>query len=82
MDPPGFGEHGAEGQGEAGHQEPRPRRADVRKGRDARQLRVQAEKDDAAVRQHAADDYEVVQVRRRHLYVPESRGFRSSEKCP
>ena len=70
MHPPSLGEHGAEGQGEAGHEEPRPSRADVREGGDTRQLRVQTQEDHAAVRQHAADDDEVVQVGRRHLYVP------------
>ncbi len=70
MNPPRLGEHGAEGQGEAGHEDPRPRRADVRKRLDARQLRVKAEEDDARVGQDAPEDDQVVQVRAGHLDVP------------
>lgn len=66
---PRFREHGAEGQRETGHQQPRSGRANIRERRHARQLRIQSEKDNAAVGQHAADDNEVVQMRRRHFDV-------------
>lgn len=71
VDPPRLGEHRAEGERESGHQKPSPGRAYVRKGRDARQLRVQTQENYAAVRQHAPDYYEIVQMGRRHFDVPE-----------
>ena len=69
VDAPRFGEHGAEGEREAGHQGPDARRADHRQRRLARQVRIQAEQDDARVRQQAADDDHVVQVGTRHFDV-------------
>lgn len=62
MHPPCLAEHGTEGQREPGHQQPRASRADVGETLDRGQSRVEAKEDDAAVRQHAADDDRVVQV--------------------
>lgn len=70
MHPPGLGEHGAERQRETGHEQPRARRANVREHVHAGHLAVQAQEHDAAVRQHGADDDQVVQVRAGHFYVP------------
>ena len=46
MNPPGFGEHRAKGEGEAGHEDPGLDCADVSKGRLRGERRVQAEDDD------------------------------------
>lgn len=66
---PGLGEHGSEGEGEAGHQEPGTRCADVRERLLAGKPRVQAQEYNTAVRQHAAHYDQVVEVRAGHLYI-------------
>ena len=70
VDAPRFGEHGTKGQREAGHQSPDAGRTNHRQRRFAGQSRVQAEQNDARVRQKAADDDHVVQVRAGHFDVP------------
>jgi len=71
MDPPCFTEHRPKCQGKAGHEEPRPGRADVRKSINRSQLRVQPKEDNTSVRQHTPYDNQVVQVWGRHLDIPE-----------
>ena len=74
VDAPSLAEHGAKAEREARHQDPGPRRAYVREGRDAGEVGVEAEQDDGGVREDAADDDEVVHVGRGHLdlaLVPE-----------
>ena len=66
---PRFGKHGSKGERESGHQRPNTCRADVRKRRFAGQTRVQAQQNDARVRQQASDDDHIVQVRTRHFDV-------------
>lgn len=68
--PPSLGEHGAECEGEPGHEQPGSRRADVGERLLTGEPGVHPEEDDATVRQHAAYDDEVVKVGRGHLDVP------------
>lgn len=70
VDSPGLGEHGAEREGEAGHEEPGSRRADVRERLLTGEPGVQAEEYHTAVRQHTSHYDQVVEVRAGHLYIP------------
>ena len=71
MNPPGLGEHRAEGEGEAGHEDPGLDRADVAEGRLWREGGVQAQDDHRGVAQEAAHDDQVVQVGRGHFDLPD-----------
>ncbi len=71
VNPPGLGEHRAEGQGEAGHEDPGLDRADVAEGRLRGEGGVQPQDDHRGVAQEAANDDQVVQVGRGHLDLPE-----------
>ncbi len=62
MHSPRLAEHGAEAQGEARHQDPRPRRADVGEGFGAGHVAVQSQDDHGRVGEDAADNDQVVQV--------------------
>ena len=70
MDPPRLAEHGAEAEGEPGHEDPGPGRAHVREVGLRRQVGVQAKQDHGDVGQDAANDYQVVHVWRGHLDLP------------
>ena len=71
MNPPGFREHRAEGESKAGHENPGLDGADVSESRLRGEGRVQAEDDDPGVAEETAHYYQVIQVRRRHLDLPE-----------
>ena len=71
MNPPGLGEHRAEGEREAGHEHPGLDRADVAEGRLRGEGGVQPQDDHRGVAQEAANDDQVVQIWRRHLDLPE-----------
>lgn len=60
VDAPGFGEHGAEGEREAGHEGPDPSRANDGQGGFPREVRVQSQEDHARVGEQTADDDEIV----------------------
>lgn len=81
MHPPSFREHRAERQREPGHQQPRARRAYVREHVHAGHPAVEAQEQDAGVRQNGANDYQVVQVRARHFYVPETFRTGTAYEC-
>ena len=71
MNPPGFREHRPKGEREPGHEDPGLDSADVSEGRLWGERRVQAEDDDPGVAEETAHYYQVIQVRRRHLDLPD-----------
>lgn len=70
MHTPCFREHCAEGKTESGHQQPSTRGTDVGEGGDAAESTVHSEEYNAQIRQHAADDNQIIQVWTRHFDVP------------
>lgn len=67
---PRLREHRAESETEPSHQQPSTRGADVGEGGDAAEAAVHSQENYAQVRQHAADDDQIIQVRTRHFDVP------------
>ena len=71
VDTPGFAKHRPEAEGETRHQNPGTRRANIGKRLGARQVRVEAQNDDGSISEDAANDDQIIHVRRRHFDVPE-----------